>query len=240
MIPRIRIHERHVLMWLLGVTMATIAVGALWLGLNHHEEHKLAPGGSAQVRWMRPGQQSIIADYFDPSVMSLPNPRGFSAAAWRHFAPASQALYVTDRAPAYLPQPPAAPLAVLLPEPALDQLAQTEIVPTIIVTEPDSIEVIHAGTNSVIELTGALIRRRLVQVPVLPLASPAARTTRVLVAVTGAGRVRYAAVERSSGNEQLDGAAVAAVRQVWFAPEPNVDPLSETWGTVRLLWAERI
>ena len=200
----------------------------------------MVPGGTAQIRWMRPGQQSIIADYFDPSAMSLPDPRGFSGAAWRHFAPARQAFYITDRAPAYLPQPAVAPLPVLLPEPPLDQLAQTEITPTILVAEPDPSETVRAGTNSVLELTGVLCRRRLVQVPVVPLASPAARTTRVLIAVTGAGRVQYAVVERSSGNEQLDGAAVAAVRQAWFAPEPNADPLAVTWGAVRLLWAERI
>jgi len=65
--------------------------------------------------------------------------------------------------------------------------------------------------------------------PVLPLANAPARTTRVLIAVTGDGRVRYAVLERSSGNEVLDGAAVAAARQVWFAPEPNADPLALTW-----------
>ena len=242
MIPRIRIHERHVLMWLLGATLATMAVGGLWLGLSHHEEHKLVPGGTAHVRWMRPGQHSIVADYFDPSMMSLPDRHGFSGTAWRHLAPVAQTAYEPERAPAYLAVPASAPIPVLLSEPSLGVLAQTGIALPSVEPVVDAVATVTALTNSVLELSGQLKERRIVASPVLPLAGGPARMTRVFIAVAADGRVRYAVLipERSSGNEKLDSAAVEAVRQVRFAPEPNIDPLALTWGAVRLVWAARI
>ena len=241
MIPRIRIHERHVLMWLLGVTLATMVVGALWLGLgSRHESHKLAPGGAARIRWMRPGQPSLLADYFDPSVLSLPSERGFSGAAWRHVVAVGRNEYQPDQAPAFLALPAPLPLPVLLAEPPLGLLTQVEIAPAAVIPEPGGIVTELAATNSALEITGALHGRRIVQAPILPVAEAAVRATQVLIAVTADGRVRYAVVERSSGNEQLDGAAVAAVRQVWFAPEAMADPLALTWGAAKLVWAERI
>ena len=240
MIPRIRVHERHVLLWLLGATMLAMAMVALWLVFSHRTGQKLAPGGTAHVRWMRPGQHSLVADYFDPSVMSLPDPRGFSGNAWRHVATVPPPSYEPERVPAFLGLPANAPVPVLLPEPPLGELAQTAVAPATLATDPEILAPVSPATNSVIEILGALSDRRILQPPVLPLASAPSRSTRLLVAVTGAGRVRYAVVERSSGNESLDGAAVAAVRRVWFAPEPDADPLALTWGTVRLVWAERI
>jgi len=241
MIPRIRIHERHVLLWLLGVTMATMGGGALWLGLgSRHEPHKLAPGGAARIRWMRPGQASLLADYFDPSVLSLPSQRGFSGAAWQHVLSVGHAEYQPDQAPAFLALPVALPLPVLLPEPPLGLLTQVEIAPAAVIPEPGGSVAELAATNSAVEITGALRGRPIVQAPVLPVADAAVRATRVLIAVTADGRVRYAVVERSSGNEQLDGTAVGAVRQMWFAPEAAVDPLALTWGVAKLHWAERI
>jgi len=241
MIPRIRIHERHVLMWLLGVTLATMVVGALWLGLgSRHEPRKLAPGGAARIRWMRPGQASLLADYFDPSGLSLPSERGFSGAAWRHVVSVGHTEYQPEQAPAFLALPAALPLPVLLAEPPLGLLTQVAIAPAAVIPEPSGIVTELAATNSALEITGALRGRPIVQAPVLPVADAAVRATRVLIAVTADGRVRYAVVERSSGNEQLDGAAVGAVRQVWFAPEATVDPLALTWGVAKLHWAERI
>ena len=241
MIPRIRIHERHVLMWLLGTTLATMVGGAFWLGLSsRHAPHKLAPGGAARIRWMRPGQAALLADYFDPSVLSLPNERGFSGAAWRHVVVAGYTEYRPDQSPAFLAMPAVQPLPVLLAEPALGLLTQVEIAPATVIPEPVGLMTELAATNSALEITGPLSSRRIVQVPVLPVAGAAVRMTQILIAVTADGRVRYAVVERSSGNEQLDGAAVAAVRQMWFAPESATDPLALTWGAAKLLWAERI
>ena len=240
MIPRIRVHERHVLMWLLIASMAAMAMVAIWLFWSHQASHTLAPGGAAHVHWLRPTQQPIIAEYFDPSVMSLPNPRGFSGNAWRHLAPAIQAAYKPEQPPAFLALPASAPLPVLLPEPSLGELTQTQITPTAIESESVTTATIVPVTNSIIEITGALSGRQILQSPVLPLASVPVRTTRVLIAVTGDGRVRYAVLERSSGNEVLDGAVVEIARQVWFAPEPNINPLALTWGTLRLVWAARI
>ena len=241
MIPRIRIHERHVLMWLLGVTMATIAGGALWLVVGQRVSNKPERAPTTRLRWMHPGQYSLIADYFDPSVMSLPAARGFSGRAWQHAGAATPPGYEPDRAPAFWALPANAAPPVLLAEKSIGELAQAGAEWTTVVPANPA-PVIVPVTNSVLAVAGALGGRRILQQPAMPVA-PAGmpvRGARVLVAVTGDGRVRYAVVERSSGNEALDDAAVAALRQVWFAPESNADPLTVTWGAVRVVWAVRI
>lgn len=238
MIPRIHIHERHVLMWLLGLTMATIAAGALWLAVGQRTSHKPVNPPTTRLRWMHPGQASLVADYFDPSVMSLPDARGFSGPAWQRRAPATSPAYEPDRVPAFLAVAAPAALPVLLAEQPIGELAQTGIEGTTFVPAPAA-PVSVPVTNSVLEVVGALRGRSILQQPALPVAPPglAVRGARVLVAVTGDGRVRYAVLDRSTGNEALDSAAVTAVRQVWFVPEPTADPLALTWGAVRLVWA---
>jgi len=49
--------------------------------------------------------------------------------------------------------------------------------------------------------------------------------------------VRYAVLDKSSGNDALDTEAVEIARQLQFAMESAVDPLELTWGTVRFFWA---
>ncbi len=241
MIPRIHIHERHVLMWLLGVTIATIAAGALWLAVDQRASHKNDNTPTTHLRWMHSGQYSIIADYFDPSVMSLPDARGFSGKAWQYVSLPTPSAYEPDRPTAFLASPANAALPVLLAEKPISELIQAGVEWTMV--EPtNSVSIILPVTNSVLEVTGTLCDRGILQQPVLPLAPTGTpvRGARVLVAVTGDGRVRYAVLEQSSGNETLDGAMMAAIRQVWFAPEPNADPLALTWGVVRVVWAARI
>ena len=241
MIPRIHIHERHVLMWLLAATMMTIAAGALWLAVVPRTGTKPDNAPTTRLRWMHSGQHPLVTKYFDPSVMSLPSPRGFSGHAWHHLGPATIATYEPDRAPAFLASPANAALPVLLAEKPISDLVQAGTEWTAVGPASVALAIVRM-TNSVLEVVGALRGRNILQQPALPLASPEipVRGARVLVAVTGDGRVRYAVLERSSGNEALDGAAVAAVRQVWFAPESNADPLALTWGAVRLVWAVRI
>ncbi len=241
MIPRIHIHERHVLMWLLAATVTTITIVALWLVVLPRAGNKPDSPVPTRLRWMHPGQPSLVAEYFDPSVMSLPDARGFSRHAWYHFAPVTIVTYEPDRAPAFLVLPVHAALPVLLAEKPIDELVQagtewTTVAPVSAATA------IARMTNSVLEVVGLLRGRNILQQPALPLAPPGlpVRMARVSLAVTSDGRVRYAVLERSSGNEALDGAAVAAVRQVWFTPEPNAHPLALTWGSVRLVWAVRI
>ena len=241
MIPRIHIHERHVMMWLLAATVTTIAAGALWLAIAPRTSTKPETTPTTRLRWMHSGQQSLVAEYFDPSVMSLPNARGFSGRAWRHLGPATTTAYEPERAPAFLAFPATAALPVLLVEKPIRDLAQAGTEWTTVAPD-NTAPVTVRMTNSVLAAIGTLGGRNILQRPVLPVAPPGipVRGARVLVAVTGDGRVRYAVLERSSGNETLDGAAVEAVRQVWFAPEPNADPLALTWGAVRLVWAVRI
>ena len=238
MMPRIRVHERHVLMWLLGATMVTIAGGALWLAVGHHAGHHLATGDAARVQWMRESQHNIVADYFDPSVMSLPAERGFSRAAWQRRGMITPVVFEPESAPAFLVLPVSVPLLSLLAEPELPELVRWRIGWASVPANEPVWEL--PATNSVLEITGALRDRRIVQLPVLPVADAPVKATRLLIAVNAEGCVRYAVLDRSSGNEALDSAAVAAARQVWFTPEPNADPVALTWGVVQLVWVAKI
>ena len=224
MIPRIHIHERHVLMWLLGVTIATIAAGALWLAVDQRASHKNDNTPTTHLRWMHSGQYSIIADYFDPSVMSLPDARGFSGKAWQYVSLPTPSAYEPDRTTAFLASPANAALPVLLAEKPISELIQAGVEWTMV--EPtNSVSIILPVTNSVLEVTGTLCDRGILQQPVLPLAPTGTpvRGARVLVAVTGDGRVQ-------AHDERADHENVMAVnpphRSLQVAPLEQVEFLA--------------
>jgi TonB family protein len=246
-LPRFHVTERQVLMMLMGVTLFTVVAAFLWSAVLTGNRPKLE--SSTPVRWMRPPPPGshleapyLIAEYFDPSAMSLPSPHGFSMAAWRHLAPPALESFDPERTPSYLAPPSGLQWPVLLEETPLEGLVQAGLEP--FAAEDDAaseapVELLDTVTNSAIKIGGDLRRRTLLRNPNLPLAPPnvAARVARVQVAVAMDGRVRYAVLDKSSGNNALDTEAVEIARQLQFAMESAVDPLELTWGTVRFFWA---
>jgi len=246
-LPRFRVHERQVLLLLLGVALlgyGAAIVRNLMVGAN---EKKLAAGGSARVRWMRPSARSdsryLMAEYFDPSLLALPSPHGFSGNAWAHLAAPLYETFHVIYPPAFLPATSGMPVPVLLPQKELGDLVSAGLEQTVVSggdDEPDAtLPAVVPVTNTVVQIDGALAHRPVWQLPTLPAstADVAVRRTRVLIAVSPDGRVRHAVLDRSSLNEALDQRAVELARQIMFEPVAGVDPLAVTWGVARFLWA---
>jgi TonB family protein len=61
----------------------------------------------------------------------------------------------------------------------------------------------------------------------------------VRVAAAPDGRVRYVALDRSSGNDAADAQALGFARLLQFEPTSSTDPLALTWGVVKFYWATK-
>src|SRR5947209_6430623 len=96
-----------------------------------------------------------------------------------------------------------------------------------------------AATQSTLHVEGELEQRDILEIPNLPMPAVDAglRPTRVRVAVAADGRVRYATLDRSCGNEAVDGQALELARRLIFERTSSADPLSLTWGTLKFSWA---
>lgn len=246
-LPRFRLSERQVLMMLMGATLFMMIGAFVWSFISTGK--KVNFESNARIRWMRPPTAAVrleapylIAEYFDPSDISLPNIHGFSRSAWQHLAPPVMEAFDPERMPSFLAPPSGLLLPVLLEQRQLGDLVQAGLEKS--VAEPDAVregglEAPLPVTNSVIRIDGDLSKRLLVQPPRLPLAPPntVPQVARVFIAVGLDGRVRYAVLDRSSGNEALDTESLQIVRQLRFDMLSAVDPLELTWGSVRFFWA---
>lgn len=243
-LPRFRVTERQVLTLLMVASV--LGVGAAILGSSFFGGHgrKLEPVTRAHIQSMRPaagGLREVVADYFDPSLMSQPSPHGFSRGPWSHLAPPLPSRYQPLRPAAYLTAPVNQEQPTLLEQAPLRVVVEAGLErPAFpVADELPALANVPVVTNSVLQVDGALAERRLIHVPAIPLAPPLVMMRRsvVQVAVGADGRVRHAVLERSGGNVALDAEAVELARHLRFAPEVRSDALGVTWGTVRFLWA---
>jgi TonB family protein len=248
-VPRFRFSERHVLMLVLTVSFVSFAA-AFFLGGLHRRATPLAPTEQARIHWM-PSQegvpstpQSVLADLFDPSLMSLPNAHGFSSLMWRRTAEAAPRIFSPPAELALLDPNTDGEMAVLLPETSLTNSGRSvvERLPAMAqegVTE-EVAEVTSIFTQSILHVEGALEQRGLQMHPELPAITSAEgglRPTHVRLAVAPDGRVRYAALDRSSGNDAVDTQALEVTSQLRFEPASSADPLTLTWGVIKYYWA---
>jgi hypothetical protein len=183
----------------------------------------------------------IVADVFDPSLMSLPSLHGFSSGLWRRRIEAKQRNLDWNQEPAYLDAKQPEPLRSLLePVPlAAAALSASEKNPALS-EEPENemtgpAEIVNA---SVFRVLGPLEDRGVIRAPELPvLASPVpVRAVQVRVGVGPDGLVRYALLDRSCGSEVVDAQAVLLARQFRFEATQSGDS-ALVWGIVRFLWA---
>lgn len=246
-LPRFRATERQFLLLLLSASLLTVGAAFLWRELFRPRADRLAPGGVARVFWLRPSEtpdiRLTLAEYFDPSLMALPGPHGFSAVAWARRAAPAPPQFSPARPETYWPPPQELPLPELLPAPALAARVEAGIerlaLPVGDADEEAPLPAVTPLTESVVQVLGALATRRLVVVPALPrvAAEAPARRSRVWIGVGADGRVRHAVLERASGNETLDRQAVELARQLEFERVIGADPLAVTWGVARFVWA---
>lgn len=236
-------------MLLLIASVFGFAGAFLLAGFRQHGS-RLERTSQPRVHWAPPpattGQRSmtyLIADYFDPSLMSLPNPRGFSLRMWQHSAVPPAQNFDPPSDLALLDPPPSEPLPAMLPQPSLSNALQSSVdkLPATLLDFPSVDTHGVAGTQSTLHFDGDVASRTLLEQPTLPITGINAglRPTRVRLALGVDGRVRYATLDRSSGNEDVDAQALELARRLRFDSVSASDPLALTWGTARFTWASR-
>jgi TonB family protein len=247
-VPRFRFAERHVLMLVLTVSFIGFAA-AFFLGSFRGHAKPFAPTDEARIHWVPPQEappttpQAIIAEYFDPSLMSLPNAHGFSAVMWGRSAEASPRVFVPPAELALLDPGTDSEMMVLLPETSLTNTTRSvvERLPATAEesTTDETTEVPAVVTQSTLHVEGALEQRGLQMRPELPAVTADAglRPTRVRLAVAPDGRVRFVTLDRSCGNDAVDAQALDVAGRLHFEPASAADPLTLTWGVVKFYWA---
>jgi hypothetical protein len=211
-----------------------------------------APHDIPRINWMPTARQDplsptdtryVIADVFDPSLMSLPSTHGFSSGAWTRKIQAMQRSLGWNQQPAFLgADAPEAPRSLLEPVPVDAAVFAAAEKTSALSEEPDDNAASDAPlpvNQSIFRVLGALEDRIVVHAPSLPMIdSPVPlRPTQIRVGVGADGLVLYVLLDRSSGDDAVDTQALALARQIRFEAEHDSSPTSLAWGVLRFLWA---
>ncbi len=250
-VPRFHVTERQVLLLLLATSFVGFGGAFLLGGFRPHGE-PIEHVNQARVRWMPPRETTsaapsayVVADYFDPSLLSLPSEHGFSQSMWRRSATAPPWIFDPTPELALLDPPAATDMAPLLVQSTISDAVRSSVekLPAAVenTVTNETFAVTTAATQSTLRVEDALEDRNLLRQPELPAVAgeTALKPTRVRVAVATDGRVRYAVLDRSCGNETVDTQAVEIVHRLRFEPVTSSDPLALVWGAVRFYWATK-
>jgi hypothetical protein len=246
---RVRFGERLVLVIIFSASVLAYA-GAILLVALRKTNQRLDVSTRPIVRWM-PERQTpavtepryVIADLFDPSLVSLPNAHGFSRQLWTREIPVAPRSTEWNLEPSYLDWTAPRTFDTLLEqEPLLEAVQSSVEKPP---TEPELIpdgslpQAVTPQNISVIKTGGGISRRSIVSQPALSTISATAplRPTRLLVAVASDGTIRYSELERSCGDEAVDARALDLTREIRFNVQLTSDMGALDWGTLRFLWA---
>lgn len=252
--PKLSFAQGPLLLWILAGSLLAFGVMFVFFRVSG-VSLATAPRESSRVLVMPKASQNpfsssdsryVIADIFDPSLMTLPSAHGFSRGMWRQKIEATQRNLGWDEQPAFLAERPMNALRSLLEPTPVDAavLSAAEKTPALSEESNDNeaIEPPVAINQSVLRVLSALEDRGITYTPPLPVinSSGPIRPTQVRVGVSADGLVLYALLDRTdrtSGDDAVDGQALALARQIRFEAEhdSNSNPLA--WGVVRFLWA---
>ncbi len=250
-VPKLSFVQGQLMLWILAGSL--IAFGVMFL-FFHVSGVSLtaAPREMPRVAWMSKASQNpfshsdaryVIADLFDPSLMTLPSSHGFSREMWLQKIEAKQRDLGWEDVPAFLADRPMEALRSLLEPTPVDAavLSAAEKTPAFS-TESNDNEVLDAPVSinqSVLRVLSALEDRPVTYAPPLPLitGSGSVRPTQVRVGVGADGQVLYALLDHSSGDEAADTQALALAHQIRFEAERDGSGTSLAWGVLRFLWA---
>ena len=248
-VTRFRITERQVLLLIMGASIIAY-VGAILVVTFRQKGRPPDLSRPPRVRWMPPQSgkgpvdiRYVVADLLDPSLMSLPSPHGFSLLTWEHQPAATyrppeppvELAFLHAGTPA-LPEP-------LLNEPSLKDALQTSVQRLVPESEEPAetlpVEITTAADKTVVEFMAGLDQRTLAEPPELPTITSEAslRPTRLRIAVTPDGAVRYAMLEGSCGSEPVDKQALTLARALRFETQEGASAMGLTWGVARFVWA---
>jgi TonB family protein len=250
-VPKLSFAQGQLMLWILAGSL--VAFGAMFLffrvsGVSLTTAQREVPRinfmpTKRQDPLLVPGAAYMIADVFDPSLMSLPSAHGFSKRVWARKIDASQRDLGWNQPPAFLGvTPPIVTASLLQPVPVdVAVLAATETAPAFS-EEPndqESPEPPLSINQTAFHVLSAVEDRSVVYAPPLPTIQGVAPLvpTQVRVGVNADGLVLYALLDRSSGNDSADAQALELARKFRFEAEHDSGPSSLTWGVLRFLWA---
>jgi len=252
-VPRFRLSERHILLFILVGAILGYGGAMLLLRLRKNVR-RAAAYHQPMVRWMSPDPDGkvkeihyVIADLLDPSLMSLPSAHGFSRQLWQRQAPATRRDFEPRTELALLNAETAFVFQALLEQPSLADVVQSSAEKASAeseeAAETESSSPTTAMNHTVLKVVASIGDRPILQMPELPAitSDTPVRPTRVRVAVAADGTVRYAVLDHSSGSGdaavQADAQALELAHKIRFAPENAADARTLTWGVVRFIWA---
>jgi len=202
------------------------------------------------VRWISPrtlnasnNLRPLVAELDDPSLMSLPSTRAFSAALWRQQAGIEAQPIQPSNSIAYLDAaPPREPALLLASSPLRDAVRAAAQKPEASFPEPVPDGIAPSAGHSTIQFDQRLESFRLLNAPALPVidSETALRPAVVRVAIGPDGTVAHAVLDRSCGNDNADTLALDAARRLRFALSVETDRRTLLWGTARILWATKL
>lgn len=243
--------QGQLMLWILVGSL--IAFGMMFLFFRVSGVALTTPPREApHIAWMPTASQDplsphdpryVMADVFDPSLMSLPSAHGFSSGAWRQKIEAAQRNLGWNQQPAFLDtSTPSQPHSLLEPTPLDTAVLSAAEKTQALSQEPsdgDATTPLVSVNQSVFRALGALEHRMVVNTPTLPtINNPMPlRPTQIRVGVGADGLVLYAVLDRSSGDDGVDEQALALARQIRFEADHDSSATSLAWGVIRFLWA---
>jgi hypothetical protein len=250
-VPKLSFGQGQLMLWILAGSLTAFGVMFLFFRVSG-VALTATPRKAPHISWMPTARQDplspqdpryVMADVFDPSLMSLPNAHGFSSGAWHQTIEAAQRNLGWNQQPAFLsPAPPSEPRSLLEPTP-LDAAVLSAAEKTEPISEEpsdgDATAPLVSVNQSVFRVLGPLERRVVVNAPALPeINNPTPlRPTQIRVGVGADGLVLYALLDRSSGDDGVDAQALALAHRIRFEAEQDSSPVSLAWGVLRFLWA---
>ena len=243
--------EGESLLLLLAVCLAAAIVSLQGLRTTHAAK-TADDAARRRVRWLPAGGDSatagrgqyVVADLFDPSVMSLPSPHGFSRPLWQHGAPVKYRPADWGAAPSFLERVAVSAMPSLLKQPPLIDTVQSMADKGATWIEDAAVEpvTVAPSENRTLFLVSGLAGRAPVRMPSLPVVTneTALKPTRVRIGVAPDGTVRFVSVERSCGKETVDTQAVELAQQIRFEPAMDPKASSVDWGLVKIFWATEL
>jgi len=239
------------MLWILGGTF--VAFGFMFVFFRFSGAALTAtPRELPHISVMQPPSQNpfspsdsryVMAELFDPSLMSLPSAHGFSRGMWRHKIEAPYYHLGWDEQPAYLDAGAPSQPRLLLDAAPVDTAVLATAEKTAATSEESNNDEQGGATvpvnQSVLRVLGALEDRVVVRAPPLPvLSSPSPLPpTQIRVAVGADGLVHYALMDHSCGDDAVDAQALALAQQTRFEAEHDTSGTALTWGLLRFLWA---
>ncbi|HVM63198.1 MAG TPA: hypothetical protein VMV72_20225 [Verrucomicrobiae bacterium] len=248
-VPKLSFAQGQLMLWILAGSL--VAFGAMILFIRFSGVSLVTTNREVPQVYFRPTPRQdplsvpvpadVVAEVFDPSLMSLPSVHGFSERLWARKIDAKQRDLGWDQPAAFLGVTiPGMPAPLLQPVP-VDQAVVTaaEKIPALSEEASDSEALAPpmSVNQSVVRILGPLGDRSVTFTPPLPTVNSAVPPTQVRVGVDAGGLVLYTMLERSSGDDSVDGRALDLAKQFRFESARDGNASTMTWGVLRFLWA---